>query len=473
MIIAGKNCGSRRGFLQAVAASTMIQGNPALRIANQRVRPWTLNVFSADVTPPLGHPCMGGGIARARTIVDRLEAIGFVLRGGTLAQPVVLVAVDWCELRNDAYDRWRDLLAGSAGTDPQHVLVTCLHQHDTPIADLRAQRLLEQNHKAGSICNLAFHELMVKRVARALRTSLQRPPRRATHIGIGQAKVEKVASNRRYVLPDGTVLYDRTSASRDPRAHEAPEGTIDPWLKTLSFWDGDQPLLALSHYAVHPMSYYGQGEVSADFVGMARRARQKALPTVTQIYVSGCSGNVTAGKYNDGSPDNRPVLASRIEAAMAQSWADTKRFALEDAAFRLVPLHLEPRGDAGFSKEQLKARLTSDETPFGQCLAALGLSWRERVESGQTVDLPVLDLGLAVVALLPGETYIEYQLLAQKVRPDAFVMAIGYGESAPGYIPTALQVREHDSNLRDWCWVAPSAERTLRSAIEQGLKLPH
>jgi len=472
MVSADELCGSRRGFLQALAASPLVHGGQGLRKANQILRPWTLNVFSADVTPPLGHPCMGGGIAPAQTIVDLLEAIGFVLRGGTLAQPVVLIAVDWCELRNDAYDRWREVLAHTARTDPQHVLVTSVHQHDTPIADLRAQRLLEQNHRPGSICNLAFHELIVQRVSRALRVSLLKPPLRVTHIGIGQAKVEKVASNRRYVLQDGTISYGRNSASHDPRAHEASEGTIDPWLKTLSFWEGEQPLLALSHYAVHPMSYYGQGGVSADFVGMARRARQKALPDVTHVYVSGCSGNITAGKYNDGSPDSRPLLASRIETAMAQSWATTKRFPLEEASFRLVPLRFEPRSDAGFAKEALTARLTSDVKPFGQCLAALGLSWRERVDSGQSVDLPILDLGPAVVLLLPGETYVEYQILAQTLRPNAFVMAIGYGESAPGYIPTALQVGERDSNLRDWCWVAPSAERTLRSAIEQGLRPP-
>ena len=56
-------------------------------------------------------------------------------------------------------------------------------------------------------------------------------------------------------------------AKREARA--AAEGTIDPWLKTLSFWDGKQPVAAMHAYAVHPMSYYGNGEVSADFVGMA------------------------------------------------------------------------------------------------------------------------------------------------------------------------------------------------------------
>ena len=347
--------------------------------------------------------------------------------------------------------------------------MTTVHQHDAPIADLRAQRMLEDNQARGFICNRAFCELMVQRVARAMRLS-QTKPVRVTRVGIGQAKVEKVASNRRYTLTDGTVLYDRTSASLSSRAHEAPEGTIDPWLKTLSFWNDEVPLLALSHYAVHPMSYYGQGAVSADFVGMARRAREKSLPEVLQIYTSGCSGNVTAGKYNNGAPENRPVLAARIETAMTQAWAATKCFPFEQTDLRITPLRFEPRNDAGFSREELKARLTGDPKPFGQCLAALGLSWGDRVESGQTVDLPVLDLGPAVLVLLPGESYVEYQLLAQKLRPDAFVMAVGYGESATGYIPTHLQITEHDTNLRDWCWVAPSAEQILSEALKHALK---
>ena len=39
---------------------------------------------------------------------------------------------------------------------------------------------------------------------------------------------------------------------------------------------GKRPVLAWSCYAVHPMSYYGQGEVSADFPGLARRALRVA-----------------------------------------------------------------------------------------------------------------------------------------------------------------------------------------------------
>jgi hypothetical protein len=65
------------------------------------------------------------------------------------------------------------------------------------------------------------------------------------------------------------------------------------------------------------MSYYGKGGVSDDFVGLALRRRQADDSNVFQIYVSGCSGNFTAGKYNDGSPEARLQLTERIHAGIA------------------------------------------------------------------------------------------------------------------------------------------------------------
>jgi hypothetical protein len=387
-----------------------------------------------------------------------------------MARPIVFVAVDWCEIRNESYDAWRAALAGVAGTDPERVLVTAIHQHDAPVVDIDAQRLLEAGGSAGAVCNIAFAETAVRRVAEAARLALEAPGQPVTHVGVGRAIVEQVASNRRYVLEDGSISYHRTSASHEPQAHLAPVGSIDPWLRTLSLWDGDRPLLALSTYAVHPMSYYGGGEVSADFMGLARRARQRRLPDVLQLYASGCSGNVTAGKYNDGARANRPVLAARMEAAMAGAWAATRREPLETVAFRSVPLQFEPRGGVGHTDADLAARLVNDAAPFDECLAAMALSWRRRAAAGRPIDLPVVSIGPAVLALLPGETYVEYQLLAQRLRPDAFVMAIGYGESATGYIPTALQLAEGDENLGDWYWVSETAEEVLTAGLREALR---
>jgi hypothetical protein len=95
----------------------------------------------------------------------------------------------------------------------------------------------------------------------------------------------------------------------------------------------------------------------------------------------------------------------------------------------------------------------------------MGLSWRQRCERGQPVDLPVIDLGPAQLLLLPGESYVEYQLAAQKMRPSSFVLVAGYGEGGTGYIPTAKHWEEKDGNLGDWCWVHPGAEKVMLKAI--------
>jgi len=440
-------------FVGAIGCASVQQ--PQLRIAT----------FSADVTVPLGHGMMGGAWL-SKSIADPLEANGFVLLGGDA--PLVFVSVDWCEIRNDAYQRWQEVLAEAAGTKPDHVLVTTVHQHDAPIADLAAERLLRSKQLAGTVCDPAFHERAVRNVAGALRDSLK-TARRFSHVGTGQAKVEKVASNRRYTTPDGMVHFDRMSRSTKRAAIESEEGVIDPWLKTLSFWDGGTPLAAVSFYAVHPMSHYGAGEVSADFPGLARRLRQKDLPGVKQIYASGCSGNIVAGKYNDGSPEKRSVLARRLQDAMAAAWRDTQRWPIDRLRFRTTPLWLEPRVSSGFAPEELERQLTPGTKPFQQCLAAMGLSWRQRLSAGRAIHVPAIDLGAAQLLLLPGESYVEFQLAAQRVRPDSFVCVAGYGDGATGYIPTDRHFSEKDSNLEDWCWIAPGSEARMLEAIRKVL----
>ena len=88
----------------------------------------------------------------------------------------------------------------------------------------------------------------------------------------------------------------------------------------------------MTYYATHPQSYYGQGAVNWDFVGMAREMRAAALPGVTHIHFDGASGNVAAGKYNDGSPENRRLLAERLADGMKRAWDATVREPLPASA---------------------------------------------------------------------------------------------------------------------------------------------
>lgn len=428
---------------------------------------YEIATFRVDVTCPLGHPLLARRQGIAKSIADPLYAHGITLLGS--GQPIVIAAIDWCEIRNDAYDHLRQVLAKAAGTTPKRVVLCAVHQHDAPLPDIGAQKILDEVDMAGIMCDVAFFKETGKRIAAGLKESLDHR-RPITHLGLGQSKVNRIASNRRVVLNNGKVTFRRGSNGAGDRINrEAPEGLIDPWLKSISFWNEDQPIAVISAYATHPMSHYGRGAVSSDFVGLAREYRQRDDVSIFQMYVSGCSGDVTAGKYNDASPEYRPILTKRLYEAMQASWKSTRRVPMEQITFRTTPLDLEFRKSDQYTEAAMR-RVLNDKTATerNRVHAAMGLSTLKRLQAGHTIDLPCIDFGPAQIVLFPGESFVGYQLLAQELRPDSFVMSIGYGESWTGYLPTKAAF-EDNFDGHSWLWVAPGAEERITAALKRVL----
>lgn len=434
-----------------------------------QAKPLAICTFQADATPPLGSPLCDAAVVEAKQIVDPLSVRGIVLLGDEA--PIVLCAVDWVGIGNGGYDAWREALARAAGTSVDRVAVHTLHQHDAPGCDFEAEALLAARGLSGAMFHVAFARQSIDRAAAALRHAMS-ASKSVTHLGIGVGRVEKVASNRRVMGPDGKVKYVRYSSSQIPEAIAAPEGVIDPLVRELSFWNGDQPLVVLSYYATHPQSYYGQGGVSFDFVGMARAQREAALPGVPQIHFNGASGNVAAGKYNDGAPANRPILAGRLAAGMSAAWNATQRLPIAS-------------GDVGWRTRDVKLPLSpslENETPFVEMLdnsaarpadrvrAAFNLAWAHRAKAGHPIQLSCLRLGTAQVLHMPGELFIEYQLAAAAMKPQATVCMAAYGDYGPGYIGTEIAYSQGGYETGPASLVAPNVEKVLLEAIGELLK---
>jgi len=457
---------TRRRFIGSLSV-TLAASQLAEGFAQAAAPSWRLAAFNVDVTPRIGHPLLGNLYRPSTGVDDPLSARGLVLYGP--APAIVIVAVDWCELRNDAFDRWRQALAEAAKTTTYRVLVTAVHQHDAPYFDLTAQRFLAASSPGGLFCDVDFHERTVQRVAEAVKKSLD-AGQPVTHVGTGQAKVEEVASNRRVVLPEGKPVFHRGSSCRDPLLRSLPAGEIDPWLKSISFWNGATPLAVLSSYACHPMSYYGSGAISGDFVNMARDRRQQDDKSVFQVYTSGCCGDVTAGKYNDGAKPNRPVFADRLYRGMVDSFQATKKSPLEKIVCRSVPMTLPYSELASLQKDALEKTMNNGQLSLrARADAALGLSTLARNSKGLDIDLQVIDLGVAQMALLPAESFVSYQLKAQELKPDGFVMAIGFGQSSAGYLPTDAAFREGFREQHGYCWVAPGSEAIMHETLKKAL----
>jgi hypothetical protein len=314
------------------------------------------------------------------------------------------------------------------------VAIQCIHTHSAPFADARAEKLLAASAKPIPHLDLAWLDRIATDAARAVETAVHNL-QPLTHIGVGQAKVERFASNRRVKGPDGKIRV-RYAATKDPALAAEPEGLVDPWLKTVSFYNGDDTLVRLHYYASHPQSYYGDGKAHPDTPGLARSYLENE-EGVSQIYFTGCGGDITAGKYNNGSPEARMAMSKQLYSGMIRSIQATKKTAVTSFSWKTVDVTLPLRPDPEFSETVLRATLADvNATPAKRNMAALWLAWIERTHERAAIDLSRLRIGPLDLLHLPGEPFVEYQLHAQSLRPDRFVAIAGYGETGMGYLCT-------------------------------------
>jgi hypothetical protein len=456
---------NRRELIQASLLAALGAGLEVDSANSEERQPLEITTFRVDATPPIGHPCCGGWITPIQVVDDKQQALGIVLRGAGL--PVVVLAVDWTGILNDSHLQLRTAIAEAVGTAPDRVAIQCVHPHNAPFADQNAERLLaaapgEPPHTL----DVEFFKRFTQAAAAEVKASLARF-QKLTHVGIGQAKVEQVAANRRIKGPDGKLMAMRGSACADPKLRAEPEGLIDPFLKTVSFWNEGRAVAALHYYACHPMSYYGDGHATPDFCGLARDRRHAEDPGVMQIYFDGCGGNIAAGKYNDGTREQRPILRDRIYSAMAAAWAATTKHPITQFQWRTEPVHLPPRSEAAFSFEaSQKLLMDANAGKAYRGRASMILAWLERQK--RPIDITCLDLGVAQIIHLPGEPFIEYQLYSQQAKSGSFVCVAGYGDGGTWYIPTAAAYPEGGYEV-SVAFVAPESEAILHKAIEKVL----
>lgn len=429
--------------------------------------PLRVGVFAVDASPPVGSPL---AYDPTKGVQTPLACKGIVLVGAE--KPIVICALDWIGISNGGQDVFRERLAKAAGTEPARVAVHVLHQHDAPRCDFAAEELLNHHGVRGVGFDPGFAREVVDRTAGAVREAIAKSTP-VTHLGLGSGEIEKVASNRRILGTDGKVQHVRWTATADPKVRAFPAGTIDPQLKLISFWNDDKPLVAITFYATHPQSYYRTGLANPDFPGLARNAREEATGVI-HVHFNGAGGNIGAGKWNDGSPENRRILADRVAAGMQRAWDATKKepITAKDVAWAVEPVTLPVAPHLDEAK--LRA-LVEDSAADGSVRfqAAQDLVWLRRCQSGETIDIGCLTLKNARVLFMPGELFVEYQLAAQALRPDLFVAMAAYGEYGSGYIGTEIAYGQGGYETSERASkVAPQVEGVLMGAVRKLLDVP-
>ena len=420
-----------------------------------------LATFRFDVTPPKGHSLCGGWIRPVVGVDDPLKAMGYVLLG--VGKPIVVCAVDWTGLANSAHIQWRKALADAARTAIDRVAVQCVHQHNAPFACMDAQAIVQEQGDLPDIVNPVFFDRCLKNAGDAVTKSLKKTTP-VTHIARGEARVEKVAANRRIIGLNGKLVSQRGSSSRKPEHHRFPEGLIDPMLKTVAFYNGNKKLVASHFYACHPMSYYGDGRVSADFCGLARRRMQKQEPDCLHIYFNGCGGNIGAGKYNNGSKEARVELTQRMFDGITTSNATLKPEPIR--SFEWETEDILPPLDPRFNEEQLLVGIRNKTNRVvARNRPSYTVAFIRRVKEGIPITLSSLHVNDISMLHLPAESFIEYQLRAQAIAPNRFVACAAYGDGGPWYIPVK-EAYPQGGYAVGVAWCSPQIDPLMSNGIQ-------
>lgn len=409
--------------------------------------------FRADATPALGEPLIW--VTPAERVADPLWAKGVVLedRGGRY----VLCAVDWCGIGGATHRLFREKIAAAAGTDPSRVAVHSVHQHTAPYIDGDGYRILGKLPNPPLRMSDLFLEEVTGRLADAVRQAVARlePFDRA---GVSETRVERVASARRLWSGDGKLVTRFSTSGQKPELAAMPEGPIDPQLRTVTLARGAKPLVRLHYYATHPQTFCCEGTVSGDFVSAAREAVERETG-VPQIYFTGASGDVTVGKYNDGSTRAREELAARLTRTLQEANRPARYGKAAWVNWRVERFSLPPRGDA------------ARESPggSGQQLyrAAITAAFAERT---QPLEAVLLEIGAAHIVHLPGEPMLEFQNYARGLCPKEFVALAGYGDISPGYLCTDKAYTEggYEPSAAN---AAPGTEARVKEAIRRLLNV--
>ena len=436
-----------------------------------------MGAAAVEVTPPwlVSMSGFAARTQRSRGVHDPLFARALAV-GEPGKEPVVLVSIDCIGVDASLTAAVR---RGLSAVPPSRVAVVATHTHGGP-ATLRHGHL-------GDIEDRVLDSIVAGAIEAGARACAALEP---VTLRFGTAPAPGLARNRR-----------------------DPSGPVDDEVAVMSFWrqGATTPAAALVSFAMHPVVLGSDNLLlTRDYVGYLVDGMERHYPGCTALFACGCAGQINTGhkasaSWSTGAQPDRTFAAARtvggklLEAAVIAlgerstpvSPGRGVRAAVTDVALPLTaPDPPASQQLVRLAAELAEARVAGDQAREGllrgmESWAKMRLAAEQSSEGAgsvsrtfwnlheRAVSLQAFALGDAVIALLPGEPFVEYGL-ALKAAGRPLLMTVGYANDAPGYLPTAAALAEGgyevETAFQFYGLPGPyrrDIEATLMSACEQ------
>jgi hypothetical protein len=432
---------------------------------------------AADITP---EPGMFTSLAIGRPIdkiVTPLKAKVCLLHDGN--QATVIVSVDTTSLYSCAIADIRRVVSESIGASMERIVVLSSHTHSSPFLHHAAQSYLAGRNLHFLDSGYYHNVLLQVRKAAGEAADRQAPVRILRSSGT----VGQVACNRRVTLPNGTigVRYGR-GVLEELRAY--PDGIIDPEVQCVWFTDlSGRTVGSLINYACHATSYNQYSDICWDYPGFATDRIERELGG-TSLFLQGCAGNISPGKYTVGQPmDDCRSMGWRVAAAAMDSFSAAKPV----QADRLLHAGETVMADLRIfrSKQEMELLLDAEIARCWKYLLADPpvynssniLSLTERIlllERYPDLRMPseVMAVGFGNVRMVffPGESFIQSALKLKGKFGHLHMMAMAYTDASLEYVPNAEAYEEIGGyeTCEEWCFASKGTAERL-DGIAKGL----
>jgi len=369
-------------------------------------------VGKIDITPPPGIRLWGYSDRKspATGTLDPLYARVLLLEAG--GRSLVLISVD---LGRPFGPASLDRLRNAIRKDVSFLIVAATHTHSAPVVqDEYSDR------------PPAWESAALEKIAKAIEDA--RKHLVDARIGTGYGTTF-IGHNRLRANSDGTISWFERNLT------EVPTSPVDGTVSVLRVDSADgQPLAILVNYACHPVIFGSDNlQYSADFPAVMTKTVESAFGGKPLcMFLQGAPGDINP--YYAVTPMEQDAIAMRDQTGQK----------LGDEAARIakgIHTHSDEYSELQVTEDSLSARMRWDPEKWHEAnIAVFGANGSEPFAPKlNEIRLPVttvlINKTIGILSM-PGEPFVEYQIMWRQRCPVPDSFFIGYANGYNGYFPT-------------------------------------
>lgn len=381
-----------------------------------------IGINRIKITPPLGIELAGFETdgRKAESVYDDLYAAAMALEHE--GRRAAVVCADVIGFGMGSCGRIKAAVEARCGLKAHELLLSASHTHSGP-------QTCENMSPVIGRADGPYNETLTERIVQSVSSCMEGMEDCELYTATGRCGF---GVNRRRI--------------EDGKASFAPNegGTADREVPVIKAVCSGRVRAVIFSYACHP-STVGLPLVTADYPGRARKAIQEAYPGAVALFLQGCCGNIRVRTVENER--FRTGTMEEVEAFGRQLGEEVTRVC-EGTMEKVKPSIAARQLDITLPLEALPPREKLRETLAGGTRRER--AWAERLLAGYdclkpeipySIQRVIIGKGIDILAL-EGEVCVEYGLKAKELAKDGFLIAAGYCNRNPGYIPTRRMLTE-------------------------------